>query len=500
MTLIAKQTATNEPGIMKFLIKLFPEITIKSKPVRKQQTRQLRQNIRRILQRLDERIEVKGHWDKIEVMLPEGALDLAAPVADLLQRTPGISNILEVRDYPLGDFDDILDKTLSSYREVLEGKRFVVRVKRAGTHSFSSTDLERYLGGGLLKRTNAQAVDLRNPDVTVRVEVRDERVYIVERQYKGLGGFPIGSLDTVMSLVSGGFDSTVATYLTLRRGMRSHFLFFNLGGTAHEVGVKQVAYYLWERYGSSHKARFISVPFDGVVAEIMRAVHHSQMGVVLKRMMLRAGEAIGKEMHVAALVTGEAVAQVSSQTLANLQVIDTASDMLVLRPLITMDKQDIIKIARDIGTEEFAANMPEYCGVISDRPTTNAKPERIAANEAQFDFAILEKAIADAQVTSIEKVLAAQTTAADVDLIATPAVDDVIIDIRHPNEEEKSPLYLTNNEVLKIPFYELNSRFAELPGDRRYLLYCEKGTMSQLHAGHLKAEGVELVGVYDPRG
>jgi len=483
---------------MKFLIKLFPEITIKSKPVRKQQTRQLRQNIRRILQRLDERIVVTGLWDKIEAELPPELDRLGPAVADALQRIPGISNILEVRDYPLGDFDDILDKALASYRDELAGKRFVVRAKRAGSHNFSSTDVERYLGGGLLKLSDAKGVDLRNPEVTVKVEIRDDRLYIVERQYKGLGGFPIGSLDTVMSLISGGYDSTVSTYLTMRRGMRSHFLFFNLGGTAHEVGVKQVAYYLWERYGSSHKARFISVPFEGVVAEIMRSVHHSQMGVILKRMMLRAGEQIARDMNIAALVTGEAVAQVSSQTLPNLSIIDAATDMLVVRPLVTMDKQDIISLSRQIGTEEFAANMPEYCGVISDRPTTRAKADRIAANEAQFDFAVLDQAVANAEVTSIENVLSAEVTAFDVELIATPAVDDVIIDIRHPNEEEKSPLYLTNNEVLKIPFYELNAKFAELAQDRRYLLYCDKGTMSQLHAGHLKAAGVEKVGVYSP--
>lgn len=483
---------------MKFLVKLFPEITIKSKPVRKRQTRQLRQNIRRILQRLDARIDVVGQWDKIEVMLAPDMDGLGPEVADSLQRIPGISNILEVRDCPLVDFDDILDKTLASYRDLLAGKRFVVRAKRAGCHPFTSHDLERYLGGGLLKRSDARAVDLHHPEVTVKVEVRDDRFYIIEHQYKGLGGFPIGSLDTVMSLISGGFDSSVATYLSMRRGLRSHFLFFNLGGTAHEVGVKQVAHHLWERYGSSHGARFISVPFEGVVAEIMRAVHHSQMGVILKRMMLRAGERIARDMKVQALVTGEAVAQVSSQTLANLSVIDAATDMLVLRPLIAMDKQDIIRLSRQIGTEEFAANMPEYCGVISDRPTTQAKPERIAANEALFDFAVLEQAIAEARVTRIEDVLAGQTTAADVELIATPAVGDVIIDIRHPAEEEKSPLYLTNNQVLKIPFYELNGRFPELPRGKRYLLYCEKGSMSQLHAGHLMAAGAQKVGVYSP--
>ncbi|MFE8070016.1 tRNA uracil 4-sulfurtransferase ThiI [Marinobacteraceae bacterium S3BR75-40.1] len=484
---------------MNFLIKLFPEMTIKSKPVRKQQTRQLRQNIRRILVRLDERIAVTGRWDKLEVAVPDDVADLGAKVADELQRIPGIANILEVRDYPLTDFDDVLEKTLQSYREQVAGKRFEVRVKRAGKHEFSSQQLERYLGGGLRDHCDGAVVDLSNPDVTVQLEVRDNRYYIIERRYEGLGGFPIGSLDTVISLVSGGFDSVVATYLAMRRGLRSHFLFFNLGGMAHEAGVKQVALYLWERYGSSHNVRFISVPFEDVIGEMMRSVHHSQRGVILKRLMLRAAERIAAEMHVPALVTGESVAQVSSQTLTNLSVIDQASKMMVLRPLIMMDKQDIIRIARDIGTEEFAKNMPEYCGVISDRPTTRARDYRIEYNESLFDDAVLEAAIENRTVMNVAEVLDSQATAlGDVDVVTTPAVEDVVVDIRHPGEEEKDPLHLTNNDVLRIPFYELNQRFAELSPDRRYLLYCDKGTMSQMHASHLKASGHENVLVYKP--
>lgn len=141
----------------------------------------------------------------------------------------------------------------------------------------------------------------------------------------------------------------------MRRGIRSHFLFFNLGGTAHEVGVRQVVHYLWQRYGASHSVKFISVPFDGVVAEIMRSVNHRHWGVVLKRQMLKAAAEIARDYSATGLVMGDAVAQVSSQTLTNLNVVDRASDEVVLRPLIAMDKQEIIRIARDIGTEPLPA-------------------------------------------------------------------------------------------------------------------------------------------------
>ena len=483
---------------MKFLIKLFPEITIKSRSVRKQQTRVLCQNIRRLLNRMDENIRVVSLWDRIEVdNVAEGPLH--GQVAEALQRIPGIGQVLEVRDYPLTTFDEVLERTLPVYREVLAGKTFAVRVKRAGKHPFSSKDLEIHLGSGLMQRTEASGVNLSQPDVTVRIEVRNDRFYIIENRYPGLGGFPIGAVDAVLSLISGGYDSTVSTYMAMRRGLRSHFLFFNLGGTAHEAGVKQVALYLWERYGASHRVRFVTVPFEGVVAELMRHVDHSHMGVILKRMMLRAAERVSQNLKVSALVTGESVAQVSSQTLANLTVIDKATDMLVMRPLGLMDKQEIIRLSVEIGTEEFARNMPEYCGVISDRPTVCAKPERVAEEEARFDFSVLDEALAARRVMYVDEVLdAMETPCGEVESVQTPRVEDVVIDIRHPGEEERSPLVLTNNEILRIPFYELNERFVDLPAQRRYLLYCDQGTMSRLHAGHLKAAGHGNVLVFSP--
>ncbi|ARU58798.1 thiamine biosynthesis protein ThiI [Oleiphilus messinensis] len=487
---------------MKFIIKLFPEITIKSKPVRKQLVNQLRDNMRRVLKQVNEHVKVTGQWDRIDVDIdaPGSADDqgTAARIAQALQCIPGIANFIEVTEHSFSSFDDIFQLTKNVYAETLAGKSFVVRVKRAGKHDFKSGDVERYVGGGLLQHTGARAVDLHNPDLTVNLEIRDDKLYIITRRYEGLGGFPLGSQDAVLSLISGGFDSTVSSYLTMRRGLKTHFCFFNLGGSAHEVGVKQVALYLWEKYSQSHRVKFVTVPFEAVVAEILRSVHHSQMGVVLKRMMMRAAATVADEMKLVSLVTGESVAQVSSQTLMNLSVIDCVTDKLILRPLVTMDKLDIIRLSAQIGTEDFAKNMPEYCGVISDRPTTRAKMERIVEEEGNFNFDVLEQAIAEKATINIDEVMDSIVIAGDVEVVSTPAVNDVIVDIRHPNEEEKSPLELTNNEILKIPFYELASGSLPFDADKRYLLFCEKGTMSQLHASHMKQEGKANVLVYKP--
>lgn len=485
---------------MKFIVKFFPEITIKSRPVRKQFVKQLHTNLKRLLQPLDPEVQVLREWDKMVVSTARQEPETLAAFVEVLRNTPGIAYFMDVVEYPLVDIDDIYQKTLALWGDRLSGKRFSVRCKRGGKHEFQSLDVERYVGGGLNQNTEAAGVDLSNPELVVRIEVRDDKVFVVNQRYPGLGGFPLGSLDPVLSLISGGFDSPVASYLMMKRGLRTHFCFFNLGGRDHEIGVKEVALYLWMKYGASHRVKFVTVPFEGVVGEILKNVDNSQMGVVLKRMMLRAAEKVADELNVQALVTGEAIAQVSSQTLTNLSVIDAVTDKLVLRPLIAADKGDIIRTAAEIGTEAFAANMPEYCGVISVKPTTKARPERIAAQEANFDFAVLDAAMESASYTTIDQLANEELERIDVEVLPVPLPDAIVLDVRHPDEVERSPLKLAGVKVQNMPFYELHSQASTLNNETTYLLYCDKGVMSRLHAAHLVEQGFANIKVYRPAG
>lgn len=484
--------------IMYFVVKFFPEITIKSGPVRKRWCKQLTENVRGLLKRLHSDVRVRQDWDKLEVQLPGEDPQLAAQVVDVLSRTPGIANFARVKLFPLGDMDSVLEHTLASWREALAGKTFCVRVKRNGEHSFTSTELERYVGGGLNQQTEAAGVKLKDPDIEVQLEVRHDTLYLVDRKYPGLGGFPVGTQDPVLSLISGGFDSTVASYLTMKRGLRTHFCFFNLGGREHELGVKEVAYYLWSRFASSHRVKFVSVPFEGVVAEILQKVDPAYMGVVLKRLMLRAATEVADTANIEALITGEAVSQVSSQTLTNLAVIDRATDKMVLRPLITMDKRDIIDLSRQIGAEEFSAQMPEYCGVISVRPSAKTRLDRVLQQEEGLNPDVLQAALAAAQVQSIDAVMDNHQETAPVEKRAYLLPEETVIDIRHPDEQETKPLQAGSNAKLAIPFYRLNTEFVQLDAQARYMLYCDKGVMSRLHAAHLMDQGYTNVGVYRP--
>lgn len=482
---------------MKFIIKLHPEITIKSKSVRQRMSKILQGNIRNVLKPLDEQVKIRADWDKLvlrtNIMTEAHRQAMIAALACI----PGIQSFLEVKEYQVSTLDEILEQAQAMFGDRLAGKTFCVRAKRRGQQPFSSLDVERYVGGGLNQRCNTGGVRLKNPDMQINLELDGDRLFLVSEQHEGLGGFPIATQESVLSLMSGGYDSGVASYQFIKRGSRVHYCFFNLGGREHEAGVREVVHYLWKKYGASHRVKFISVPFEGVVAEILEKIDKGHMGVVLKRMMMRAGAAVAGKLAINALVTGESMGQVSSQTVTNLNVIDRVTETLILRPLIAADKQDIIDQARRIGTAPFAEKMPEYCGVISQKPTIKASLAKVEAEEANFDFGVLDTAI---QASFVEDVrdLAKAWALPEVEFSEAAGQDEVILDIRAPEEEEEAPLKVEGHQVLHMPFFKLAHQFGDLDSNKTYLLYCARGVMSRLQAIHLKEQGFDNVKVYKP--
>ena len=484
---------------MKLFVKPFAEITIKSRPVRRQFILQLGRNIRAVLKDLDPAIRTSGEWDNIDVVSSLTDPQQQQQLIERLCNLPGIAHFYQVLDFDLPDsMQEIADRCAEHYGPLLRDKTFAVRCKRVGKHDFTSMDVERELGSLLRRQCGAAGIRLSRPEVEVRLEIRHQRLLVEFNRQQGLGGFPLGSIEQTLVLMSGGFDSTVAAYQLLRRGLLTHFCFFNLGGRAHELGVMQVAHYLWEKFGRSHRVLFISVPFEEVLGDILQNVDNSQMGVVLKRQMLRAAEKIATGLEIETLATGEAVSQVSSQTLTNLSVIDRATDKLVLRPLVAAHKQDIIDTAETIGTADFAKHMPEYCGVISVNPTTKARPGRIAREEERLDQHLLEQAVARARFITVDRLLEELSEDVQVEMVDRALPGQVVVDIRHPGEAEDHPLELDGVEQIQLPFYAVNSKFRELDANRQYLLYCDKGVMSRLHCHHLLHEGHDNVRVYRP--
>ena len=485
--------------IMKFILRLFPEISIKSKPVRNRLIKNLQQNLVNVGRHHQVGLHVYSQWDKIIVHFDENVTKTQAVTE--LSRIPGIHSFMEVVEFEFQTLEDIFEGSREYLGHLIENKTFALRVRRRGNHEFTSQQAERIIGGMYKAHYPNLGVNLSHPDVTLNIEIDSNKAFIITDRYQGLGGFPVSSQGEVISLISGGFDSGVSTYNAIRRGLKVNYLFFNMGGTAHEIGVKQESYFIWDRFASSQRVKFTTVPFEKIVGQILERTHHGVRGVILKRMMVRVASKLAKRYEIDGIVTGESVGQVSSQTLINLSHIDKASEVLVLRPLIMSDKQDIIDTAQRIGTAGFAESMPEYCGVISDHPNVCPKESFILEQEALMDDNLVEMAVNEARTIDIKDI--PQDTArleTDVEVVEDLNFHDVVIDVRAPDDALKNPLVIEGHEVITMPFYKVAQDFESLDKLKSYALYCDQGVMSLMQARQLKEMGYHNVKVYRQKG
>lgn len=475
---------------MQFIIKISPEITIKSKAVRKKAIVMLKNNILKHFKYNNINIKLSWNWDRLILKWD----DLLIP--NILKKIPGIANFMEVLEFLIPEetnkiFDYIFETTKFYYLDKIENKTFVVRVNRVWNHDFRSIDLERYIWGGLLKYSSNSKVKLTNPDITIKIDIKDNKFYIVNSVEDWVWGFPTWFQDKILSLISWWFDSCVSTFSMIKRWCKVDYLFFNLWWISHEMWVKQISYYLWKNYSVSFEnSKFICVNFEELIKELLTKVNHKYRWILLKRYMLKVASMISENNYYA-IVKWDSLWQVSSQTLLNMHVIDKASENLVLRPLIWSNKQEIIDLSRKIWTYEFSCNMPEYCGVISDKPSTWASLDKILKEEENILDDILIKAVENRKIELVKNLVKKDNNFEEskIETVVLAEKDEVIIDIREDLEKEINPLNLENILKIDIPFFELNEKFSLLDSKKTYLLYCERGVLSNSHWLQLKEKG-----------
>jgi len=285
-------------------------------------------------------------------------------------------------------------------------KTFRVSAKRGNKKlPFTSIEAEREVGGRIIAKTGLK-VDLKHPELTVFLEFALDRawVYTSRLRYPGPGGLPVGASGKVMTLLSGGIDSPVAAWRVMKRGAKSAFVHFHSyphTDFASAVKAKREAEVLAAWQGG---ARLYLVPLAGVQAEIFAKSPEKYRTLLYRRFMLRIAHRLAEREGAGALVTGDALGQVASQTLENLHAVSKAVDALVLRPLIGMDKVEVIEEAKRIGTYEISILPQQDCCSFLEprRPATRATPEELAAAEAELDVpALVESALEKAELIKI---------------------------------------------------------------------------------------------------
>ena len=422
--------------------------------------------------------EVINEWSRLFVEVPK---DQEPQALEVLSRVFGIVSLSPVQVFPFRNLNDLAKKGELLYKDIVSGKTFAVRAKRVGTHPFRSIDIERKLGGHL---SEYGKVDLSHPDVTVEVEVRDHTAYFFLERIPGAGGLPIGAEGKALALVSGGFDSIVAAYLMLKRGVEVDFLFFNLGGIYHLHGAFEVVQAMSDRWAYGYKPVFYEIDFRPVMLELQEKVKQNYWNLILKRQMYRAAERLARQKDYPVIVTGESVGQVSSQTLANLAVATKAVEIPIFRPLLTYDKQEIIDLSRHVGTYDLSAKLLEYCQMVPKHPVTRATEERVLAQERDLDWALLERLVKQARVYKVR-----DTHLPDLDHLECGEIPEgaQVVDVRSEEERKENPFAAD----LWIPVEELPQRVEELDKTRPLVLVCEHGFKSMEAAWYLRNLGFE---------
>lgn len=460
--------------------RLSGDICTKAKRTRQQFHSRLKSNLKDALNRANAEYSMRLSEARIDIESDDPA------IADYASRVFGVSWVTIGRAYPYETLDDIVRLGVAEFTDAVRGRRFAVRTRRSGSAkkqlSFKSPDVDRALGAALLQQGGT--VDLTNPEVTVRVDVRVDDVVLLSETLAGPRGLPIGVEGRGLALVSGGFDSAVAAWKMLSRGVELDFVFFNLGGPPHEQGVVDVLRPFVNRWCYGTRPDLYRIDFRPVVGEMKAKVPGRYWQVLLKRLFLRAADIVAREEGYDVLVTGDALGQVSSQTLHNLGAVSAPVQTLILRPLIGWDKDDIVNMSRIVGTHDQSAVTPEYCALDAGKPATRCSAAELEEQEALLDLSILEELVRRRRQDRVFRI----EDPANVD-VRTTAVPDgaVVLDLR----DEGAQRDWVYEGSVHLPYERALEGVMLLPKTARYVLVCDVGLKSAFLAEQMRAAGWE---------
>ncbi|TDL98588.1 tRNA 4-thiouridine(8) synthase ThiI [Macrococcus brunensis] len=288
-----------------------------------------------------------------------------------------------------------------------EGRTFKVDVKRYDkNYPMETFELQQVIGGAILKDIEHLTVNVRQPDYKVTVEIRQDGAYLYSRIEKGAGGLPVGTGGKTLLMLSGGIDSPVAGIEVMKRGVTIEAIHFHSPPFTSEEAKQKVIDLTRIMAETAGEIKLHLVPFTEIQKTIHKVVPENMTMTSTRRMMLKIADRVAGNINAQAIVNGENLGQVASQTLGSMHAINAVTNMPILRPLLTLDKDEIIIKAKDIGTFETSIKPFEDCCTIftPKNPKTNPKLEKMEKFESRFDFEpLLNAAIDHIEVLTITK-------------------------------------------------------------------------------------------------
>lgn len=362
---------------------------------------QLKRNIKHVLSAYPN-VKVTADRDRAHIYL--NGTDYLA-VAESLKQIFGIQAFSP--SYKVEKSVPVLEKAVQDIMTDLyqDGLTFKISSKRSDHHfELDSRELNQALGSAVFEALPQIQAQMKNPDVNLKVEIREEAAYLSYENIKGAGGLPVGTAGKGMLMLSGGIDSPVAGYLALKRGVDIEAVHFASPPYTSPGALKKAQDLTRKLTKFGGNIQFIEVPFTEIQEEIKAKAPEAYLMTLTRRFMMRITDRIREERGGLVIINGESLGQVASQTLESMQAINAVTTTPVIRPVVTMDKLEIIDIAEKIDTFNISIQPFEDCCTIfaPDRPKTNPKIKNVEQYEARLDVeGLVARAVAGIKVTEI---------------------------------------------------------------------------------------------------
>lgn len=368
-------------------------------------------NIKRFIVKLQENVQRKlKEFPHAKVQRTQGRMFVLlnghdpGPIIEKCKNVFGIQS-LSLAIKIENDLEKIKHATLFALQNGEDVQTFKVSVRRIEkSFPVGSQEMNQILGGHLLSNTEGYTVDVHHPDLAIKVEIRAEATYITSDVIPGLGGLPVGTSGKSLLLLSGGIDSPVAGYLAMKRGVQIEAIHFHSPPFTSERAKQKVLDLAEELTNFGSTINIHIVPFTKLQQQIFRDIPEGYAMTVMRRMMLRISEKVCEDKSILSMTTGENLGQVASQTMESMNVINEVTNFPIIRPLITMDKDDIIKLSRKINTYDISIRPFEDCCTIFVPKSPKTRPQREKVNyiETKGDFThLIEEAVNGIEVVKV---------------------------------------------------------------------------------------------------
>ncbi|ALV20823.1 MAG: tRNA uracil 4-sulfurtransferase ThiI [Carnobacterium sp.] len=360
------------------------------------------QNVKFALHDFDE-LKIHGGRDRMHLTLNGADSEV---VLERLKPIFGIQNFSPVMRLER-DMEQVKKTAVAMVQELYtEGKTFKISTRRSD-HEFEldTNDINQLLGAEVLKHVEGITVQVKKPDIDLRVEIRKEGFFLSSQTILGAGGLPVGSSGKGMLMLSGGIDSPVAGYLTMKRGVEVEAVHFHSPPYTSPRALQKAKDLTSKLAAFVGSVQFIEVPFTEIQEEIKKSIPEGYLMTVTRRMMMRITDRIREERRGLAIINGESLGQVASQTMHSMIAINDVTTTPVIRPVVSMDKNEIIEIAQKIDTFELSIQPFEDCCTIFAPPAPKTKPdvEKTRKYEARLDVeGLIQRAMEGLVISKIK--------------------------------------------------------------------------------------------------